>query len=256
MKLLLNDTSRYHHGSAEVVRNIDFDLALEAPPDSIKFSSLAGEKITCVILNGEGTLHHDSSIAHQWLSILKEAQAKGIPTIILNTVWQQMHKSTAKILERCERIEVREILSQHELRRIGIEAHVIPDRSIRTDVEITPYDYQQIYYGQPFNANLSTPSQYPEINIFSQSWNEVVNRLRNSSLLVTGRHHEMYAAIKARCKFIVKPGNTWKNLGVFASSAPDLINIPLSIEDVLSGKYDEEYEKIFDWAEKTFSKDS
>ena len=44
----------------------------------------------------------------------------------------------------------------------------------------------------------------PKINIL-KDWNSIVNRLRHAELLVTGRHHEAYAALKARCKFIVLP---------------------------------------------------
>ena len=94
-----------------------------------------------------------------------------------------------------------------------------------------------------FNLN------YPKIDIFKQDWNSIVNRLRHAQLLITGRHHEAYAALKARCKFIVLPGNTHKNEGIYLNAGVSPINSLDDIQDVLEGQYDREFNKIFDYYE-------
>ena len=53
------------------------------------------------------------------------------------------------------------------------------------------------------------------IDIFNQHWRDFVSQLWYSNLLITGRHHEMYAACKAECPFVVIEGNTHKNQGLF-----------------------------------------
>lgn len=235
--LLLNDTSDYHSGSAEVIRNIPHDSSLKQP------ASVNWDSVTHVILNGEGTMHDDNPTAHAWLNLLREAQSRNIPTEIVNTVWQNMHHSTSKILSKCINIEVREKLSQAELSLIGIKSSVVPDRSLRSHVPYKLYPHTKIMYGQPFNGNLENPNNYPTINILTDDWNDIVNRLRNTDILVTGRHHEMYAAIKAGCKFIVKKGNTHKNEGFLVTYS----NIPtnLTIEETLSNKWDKEWKALF-----------
>ena len=69
-------------------------------------------------------------------------------------------------------------------------------------------------------------------------------------MLITGRHHEAYAALKARCKFIVLPGNTHKNEGIYLNAGVSPINSLDDIQDVLDGQYDREFNRIFDYYEK------
>jgi len=244
MILLLNDTSLYHNGCKEVVKNIDFDKSLPSvrTNDLGYINSINFTDVDLVILNGEGTMHHNQKAACAWIGALSTAQKLGIETRLINSVWQEMDQRYADVLKNCSRVEVREVLSQNELLRQGVDSVVVPDLSVRTEVPIEDKEYVKIYKGQSFYGE-PIQGNYPEINIFKDSWNDIVNKLRNSDLLITGRHHEMYAAIKARCRFIAYPGNTWKNEGV-------MLTHDKTIEDVLHGKYDEEYEKVFNWANK------
>lgn len=243
MRLLLNDTSEYHSGCKAVVQSYHFDHSIKTTEsvDGINWN-LYDE----VILNGEGTLHHDAINARKFLNALKEAQAHGCKTIIENTVWQKMSNKWDSVLKNCESITVREIYSQKELQtKHWINSTVKSDRSLLVNVPHEEYDYVSIYEGQYWNSNKSQfNNQYPRIDIFKQSWNEIVNRLRNADVLISGRHHEIYAAIKAGCRFIALPGNTWKNDGIFASAGARKINRLADLPKVLSGDYDSEYEKI------------
>lgn len=238
--LLLNDTSDYHYGCKQVVSTFTFDNSIKtnnyANVDLIKYS-----QYDKVILNGEGTMHHSSNIGYIFLNGLLKAKRAGCQIELLNTVWQQMPNH--EVLKLCDRIIVREINSHNELKEMhGIDSEVKPDRSMIPDVEYKEYKHVDIYRGQYFNRERK--NDYPEINIFKQEWNEVVNRLRHSNLLLTGRHHEMYAAIKARCKFIVCKGNSWKNESLLNQFGLD---VNMSIQDVLSNKYDLNFNKLFDY---------
>ena len=238
--LLLNDTSSYHYGCKQVVSTFTFDHSIKtdnyASVDAIDYS-----QYDKVILNGEGTMHHSSNIGYIFLNGLLRAQQAGCQTELLNTVWQQMPDHPA--LKQCNRIVVRERNSHNELKEMhGIDSEIKPDRSMIPAVEYKEYKHVEIYRGQYFNRERK--NDYPEINIFKQEWDEVVNRLRHSNLLLTGRHHEMYAAIKARCKFIVCKGNSWKNEGLLNQFGLDT---DMSIEDALSNKYSTNFEELFDY---------
>ena len=254
MILLLNDTSEYHNGCAEVVKNIQFDQSVKSvtrrTADTLQRYKIP-EGTTLVILNGEGTMHHDQVAALAWLDVLARAQKIGIETWLVNSIWQEMDQVCADIVKRCTVVEVREVLSQQALLEQGVMSTIVPDRSIRTDVPVKKRKYVRVYKGQGAivnNHNTKIEGDYPEINIFKDQWDDIVNKLRNSDLLITGRHHEMYAAMKAKCRFIIVGENSWKNTGLLqtCSELPMIIDI----EDALSGKWDSEYDKIFRWANK------
>jgi polysaccharide pyruvyl transferase WcaK-like protein len=242
--LLLNDTSEYHSGCAEVIKTYRFDHSIKTNGEpNINF-----KEYSIVILNGEGTMHHSDQNRPntvKFLNALRSAQQAGCETHLLNTVWQSISNDYDDVLKRCKTIEVRDVISQRELKlKHGIDSVVVPDRSIRSDVPYMPYEYRQIYKGGWFISPFKIKYHHREISIFHQSWNEIVNRLRHAELLVTGRHHEAYAAIKAGCKFIVLPSNSHKNEGIYLNAKVKPINKLDMIEEVLNGKYDDEFKAI------------
>lgn len=208
-----------------------------------------------IILNGEGTLHHNSRKSRHLLQALREAQVLGVETHIVNTVWQEMPNKYDDVLEGCASISVREVFSQRELKeKHGIESRVKPDLSYFLDVpEEKLFNHVSVYEGQYYINNAGVVyhdpiGNYPRVDIFNMSWFELVNRLRHADLLLTGRHHEMYAAAKAKCRFLIKPGNTWKNEGLFASAG---VEIPFDIDGVLSGKYDDQYNQLWNYLDES-----
>ena len=66
-----------------------------------------------VILNGEGTMHHNQSNALKFLQALKDASQAGCDIMLVNTVWQDMTNDYDDILAKCSLIEVR-ILSHNK----------------------------------------------------------------------------------------------------------------------------------------------
>ncbi len=247
--LLLNDTTHYHHGCAKVMETFAFDdsIATNRPVD-VDFT-----QYTTVILNGEGTMHHSQSKAIKFLQALADAFKAGCDTQLVNTVWCDMTNDYDNVLAKCSLIEVRDIISQQELKsKHGIISELFPDRSILPPVPFEDYSPVRMYQGIRFDSKVESFNlDCPKINIFKQDWNSIVNRLRHAELLVTGRHHEAYAALKARCKFIVLPGNSHKNEGIYLNAGVYPINSLDKIQDVLDGEYDREFNKLFDYYEKS-----
>ena len=247
--LLLNDNTHYHHGCAKVMETYSFDdsIATNIAVD-VDFSDYS-----TVILNGEGTMHHNQSRAIKFLQALKDAYHLGCDIQLVNTVWQDMTNDYDDVLAKCSQIEVRDIISQKELKsRHGINSKIVPDRSILPHVPFKDYSPVRMYQGNRFDSKVeSFKLECPKIDIFKQDWNSIVNKLRHAELLVTGRHHEAYAALKARCKFIALPGNTYKNEGIYLNAEVCPINSLDDIQDVLDGHYDREFNKIFNYYEKS-----
>lgn len=249
--LLLNDTSAYHNGCKIVVQALTekyqvTDTVTTSNMTSGMFNEIDYSKYDLVVLNGEGSVHDSARTGMMFLAELKKAQFQGIETKLVNTVWQNMSHKFDDVLKRCSEITVRELHSFMEIIQHGVSAKVVPDCSYFIYVPYQQYDHVQIYEGQYWDEKGS--GNYPSINIFNQSWNEIVNRLRHADLLITGRHHEMYAACKAKCRFLVKDGNTWKNRGLLDTVGAE---IPWDIDGILSGKYDEEYQKIWNFLDES-----
>lgn len=244
--LLLNDTSAYHNGCAKVIETFTFDDSIETNSNLV----VNYKNYSTVILNGEGTMHHTKTqVRHNPIKFLKsldDAQKAGCETQLVNTVWQEMTNEFDNVLKNCSVIEVRDVLSQQNLlEHHGIESIVKPDRSLFPDVPYKEYKSVDVYQGRWFFRQ--DDIKYPKlkkIDIFKEPWNNIVNKLRHARLLVTGRHHEAYAAIKAGCPFIVLPGNTHKNEGIYLNAGVEPINTLDKINDVLDGKYNKEFQQI------------
>lgn len=250
--LLLNDTSHYHAGCVQVINYLkSFYSVTTALRQNTDLTKVDLKHYDRVILNGEGTMHHSARRGILFLDALRTAQGYGVKTYIVNTVWQDMPNTHDDVLQKCEIIEAREILSKNELiKKHKVNATHSIDCSYYVSVPEVKYGRVEVYEGQYFKNNIKfqqPKGRFKRIDIFKQPWDEIVNRLRNSELLITGRHHEMYAACVAKCRFIAYPGNTWKNEGLLQSAG---VNIPHNIDEILAGKYDAEYEKLWSYMDK------
>jgi hypothetical protein len=245
--LLLNNTSWYHYGCKEVIKNLNnyySPTTLCGNRDEIDISVI--DEHDLIVLNGEGTLHHNAPWAKKFLGYIREAQRMGKQTHLVNTVWQQMGDEWKQIAAKCDIVEVREVLSQRE---IDCDATVILDASIHSEVPYIPTTTHDVCLGGDFYGNLDIDwDDYTKINIFNTPWVDLVNVLRNTQVLITGRHHELYAAIKAKTRVITVAGNTWKNEGFFHTmGTPELIMAPTrdNVKKTLDGYYDEYWDRVW-----------
>lgn len=239
--LILNDTSKYHSGSFQV---INF-LKAQFKNHNVIFTKKARESylkdIDLLIINGEGTMHDDAKKAKSMIDLAITAkQTYNTKLFLLNSVWQRNSPELTEKLKYFDYIGVREILSKIEINRvINNEVHVHLDLSFYNEVPWEVFDQKNVVAGNFYTDGKNTQlikniGEDSTIDIFNESWNTIVNKLRYSKILVTGRHHEMYAACKAKCPFIVLEGNTHKNSGLFKTFN---INIPVldqnaSLDDI------------------------
>jgi hypothetical protein len=142
---LVNDT-RYdnHHGGLMVVGNLHQAMLKRGwrCSGSLPVSSPAGQlakrnlqQTRLVIVNGEGSLHHDNRNANRLLEICRELQ-KTHPVVLLNTIWQENDPGRwLPVLQDFAGIYTRDRRSQKELAGLGIRAGYAPD--------LTFYDYPE-----------------------------------------------------------------------------------------------------------------
>lgn len=259
--LFVNNCERYHSGSAEVTKFFKEEfknhnmIILKSFKRLFKYDL---KTFDVIIANGEGTMHDNAPKALEILNLLSEGKKLGVKTLLVNSVWQNNSIETTELLNYVDYVSVREIASKNEIQKIiKKDIDVNLDVSYFTDVD----DVGTIANYNIVAGNRYADGQKPKIvgigedfniDIFSQSWEYIVNNLKKSKILVTGRHHEMYAACKAKCPFIVLEGNTHKNSGFLKtlnSNIPTL-STDASTEEIIKiikdiDKFSEEYLKLF-----------
>ncbi len=144
---LVNDT-RYdnHHGGLTVIRNLHAAMSARgwtctgSLPVSATASRLNRVRAPLnaahlVIVNGEGSLHHDTRNTQRLLAICTALQ-RTHPVAIINASWQNNDPARWKpVLDACTTIYARDRRSQENLNGIGVEADYAPD--------LTFYDYHE-----------------------------------------------------------------------------------------------------------------
>jgi hypothetical protein len=220
---LSGDHSDYHCGSAaafEVLR-----LVAE------RYGTLVGpkESFDLLVVNGEGSMHHASRGCTRKIALIERALDQGRRAMLVNTVWQDNPPQLAAVLARCERVVARDVLSQSELGRQGVAAGTALDLSyyapLDADAPFTDFHGGVVFtdfWSAEFEAFVRLNSKWAQgfsyIDMQAMSWSSLVRSLRTASLLVTGRHHAVYAACRARTPFLALGGNTHKIEGLIASS--------------------------------------
>jgi hypothetical protein len=256
--VVLNDTNDYHHGCRKVMEYLHTDLIMNGYEiiSSSRRSYEFLEECDLLVLNGEGTMHHDKPIPHELLSMLKKAKKSGAKTAMINSVWQSMTiDDEMKDVLSDTYISVREVKSQYAMyETIGKKVDVHLDLSFFVDVPDLLSTERDMVVGKFFAQPDYRPGNLPVVDIFQIDWDTLVNILRYTNWFITGRHHEMYASCKARCPFSTLSGNTWKNEGLFETAGVEIpVGSPTLIHDNIPKFVDEckekrgEYEKLFNW---------
>ena len=264
--VILNNTSRYHKGCEKVMEYLHKDVVQSGHQI---VASVMGNKDTltdawdkiemsdAVIVNGEGTMHHDRPIPHSLLNVIRNAKKQGKKTALINTVWQSMTlDDEMKDVLRDTYISVREIMSAEELQKDGIDADIHLDLSYFNAVPEKVSPHRELVVGKFFAQADYRPKDIPVLDIFKQDWDTFVNVLRSTDWFITGRHHELYASCKARCPFATLSGNTHKNEGLMKTAG---VEIPIESPNLLHSRIPHflarckerrmEYEKLFNWME-------
>lgn len=143
--ILLNDTApNRHHGCHLVSRQIEalakangLTIVARCPvggdwrQDPALVAAMAGA--AAIIVNGEGTLHSDKPRALPLVEAATFGRDRGIPTFLLNSIWQGNGPAFMDHARAFTRIWVRESASRDELAGYGIAAEVVPDLTLSSE---------------------------------------------------------------------------------------------------------------------------
>jgi hypothetical protein len=257
---VVGDHSELHGGCAAVFR------VLTATLREVGTIADPAEDYDLLVVNGEGSMHHDSPACRDKLGQIEAAQEAGKATWLVNSVWQENGPACNALLGRLDCFWVRGPRSAADLAaRHGMEVSWGLDLSYfdPLDGSAAPVDFGGETIATDFwNSDLrcfarptaGAMARYPYLDMGSMGWSELVASIATAGMIVTGRHHAMYAACKARRPFIPIAGNTHKfeDLLRGAGSAIPVCSTWEQVRQAsqwLSGRRDE-FERLFDWMEK------
>ncbi len=134
---LVHTTSQIgHHGCTLVNRRIE---ALSAAAGlqitrrfPLQFDETAEDwgRYDAILLNGEGSLHHDRRAAKRIAALGGVFERAGRPAYLINTIYEENGPEVAEGVARYRRVYTRDGASQAALARAGIAAIVVPDLSL------------------------------------------------------------------------------------------------------------------------------
>lgn len=140
--VLLNDTRvDQHHGCTRVVAAIEslaassgMQLLATSPAHSDwqQNESFMGalRKARLVIVNGEGTIHHDRASGLALLAVAEYSRALGIPAALVNCGWESNSSRALELLRDFTTVSVRDSQSAVDIQAAGINCGVVPDLSL------------------------------------------------------------------------------------------------------------------------------
>ena len=142
--IILNDTSYdEHHGCTLVMRNLEMGLQQVGIEIVLSLSLFAdwrhssefGKLVTecdLVIVNGEGTIHHDRPAGIALLEVVELLSKLGIPAVLINASYEEnSFERCGRHLEQFSLISVRDSMSAKEMRETaGVDCRIVPDLSL------------------------------------------------------------------------------------------------------------------------------
>ena len=289
MKIYLaNDTSSFHAGSAAVMASLRHTLVQQGH-EIIGSSPRPGgcdveliKRCDAMVLNGEGAIQEetrgmDNFRSERLMLGLILAKAHGAKAYLVNAVWSQMRPVWHDVLQMLDGVWVREISSAEEMQlHQHFEPMICPDLSYSCplDESAPRQDFQGkavvgVLYPRnmpkwrkfshtswPFHrmpvlglGGMAEPGRLPSAN-----WSSVVGSLRTAELYVTGQHHGVLAACKARIPFAVMKLHNHKIEGLFRWAG---VRIPIAhtrFELIRAIRFarenSDEFKKLFDFLDK------
>ncbi len=261
---LFNDNSRIHGGCAAVTQTLrelleEHDILSTHTVNSYTFDQQFFQECDAVVINGEGSIHHSRPYSLFLLDVLSLAQKSIKKTFLVNTTWQAMTRDYDETLLSTDLVSVREIISQKELKEIHrVSASAFLDLSFFADInqfsDYTDFNGETAFGDFFITRDLDSKvfRDLPRCSL-NQSWSRIVNSLRTARMYITGRHHGVYAACKARTPFVPYVHNTHKISGLLRWAGTE-IPIACNSDEVLviekwALRNRSVYERLFDWME-------
>ncbi|WP_157411925.1 polysaccharide pyruvyl transferase family protein [Acinetobacter higginsii] len=228
-----------------------------------------------VVINGEGTIHHDKGC--HLLSLAEFSIKNNKPVFLLNLSLDSLFFNFDDVLLNCSDIVTREIITYKFLINKNIPCRLALDdftkadfslstsRDLKGSVVFTDYHPDVESLTIPLLHKIQSVSEpvvfYPFVGSeYAKTWKNVVANFKTASMIICGRYHGIYAAGLASKPFVILPMNTHKALGLIQFSK---IKIPICqkkshIENVI--KFTRNNNNIFEdfncWMKETFHEDS
>lgn len=186
------------------------------------------EKISssdAVIVNGEGTIHHDQG--QHLLAILGAAQTLRKPTVLVNAVFQDT-SGFDNVLHSLEDFTVRETKSFQHAKDRGLRCRLVWDSSLVAGYDSMPLrDFENQTLITDWHSARNTDVGYNMLSYMAENsdtsfflplqtesafsvWQKYSATMATARLVISGRHHANYFAAKAGVPFICLPSNTHK----------------------------------------------
>lgn len=251
--LVLNDTRRegcrHHLGCHTVMGNLlrlcgyaDIEVVATIPRadacNAPEFHRLL-PSVDLIVVNGEGTMHHDAPGALQLAEAIWFAKSRGKRTALLNTVWQE-NRVANTCLASLDFIHARDSFSAAQLAPLYRgELVLAPDLCMGRDPacddaaspsstgfhsaapcivadSVHETDTRRLYdyaarHRLPFRV-MQIWAGRPSIGLHPAARSRFLARddFRSETVLLSGRFHAACLALKHRTPFLVLPSNTHK----------------------------------------------
>lgn len=248
---LLNDTSRGYSGSYAAMQSIVAEI--ESGGNKIIGRHICGSRVIdgslldksdLVLVNGEGTVHHQAPAANFLMDCLRSAQKAKKRTFLINTVLHQKVPYYPDVFQNLTFLSVRESLSAEQARANGGRPIVLADSCVgylrlnkRKLVEINDIAVGSVRSDSGYFGILNH-LKYPRVYVPHHSvavFETLIGILRSCKLYITGQHHGIYGAALAEIPFLPIPSNSHKIEGIlkwFQEETGKEIPICRSREDV------------------------
>jgi hypothetical protein len=228
-----------------------------------------------LVVNGEGTFRDEK---RAWepgriaalMDGMRRAKDAGLRVHFINATWCNMQPHWKSILEQCDELAVQEVISAREMQQtMGLSPSVYLDASYYANDVARPVSNMQgqVVMGKLYPHNFSDHlSEFapcfprtPYLPILPEGkgfrWAEIVSTLRGASLYITGQHHGVYAAAKARVPFVPCKCNTHKVEGLLEWAGAEDIPIVRRLEDVehciaWAMQNTHRYEELYSWMDE------
>lgn len=224
-----------------------------------------GEEYDTLVVNGEGSMHHDRRNCMVKMEAIADAQRANRRTFLVNTVWDRNSAALTPILQALSNIVVRGRMSAIDLaENHGVNSHISIDFSYFRDIDPAPFQDLQgavamtdVWASDAYGfcwPNRNFSASFVPVDMTAQCWSSLVRSLETARLVIAGRHHALYAACKARVAFVAVRGNCHKMedlLSITGSRIPvcdNIAEIPQALR--WAERYPSEYERLFDWMER------
>ncbi len=175
-------------------------------------------------------MHHSSRPWRDKMTSLTNALNLGKSGILINSLWEKNNHTHDSTLKALDKIQVREVMSRDDLLlNHNVDSVVCPDLSLQAKIDINE-SYKDLkgrrlvtdFFSSEFKSFVKitggplAKSNY--IDMSKVNWSQLVNTMKTSSLVVTGRHHAVMAACKAHVPFVALKGNSHKIEGFLKTS--------------------------------------